>query len=65
MLEITSKAKLFALSKISSKAKEIDENREFPADIFTELAKEGFLKLIVPKEFGGFGAGVLEHSLVC
>lgn len=65
MLEITSKAKLFALSKISSKAKEIDENREFPADIFTELAKEGFLKLIVPKEFGGFGAGALEHSLVC
>ena len=44
MLEITSKAKLFALSQITPKAKEIDEKQEFPSQIFKELANEGFFK---------------------
>ena len=65
MLEITSKAKLFALSQITPKAKEIDEKQEFPSQIFKELANEGFLKLMVPKEFGGLGGNALDHSLVC
>lgn len=65
MTEIYSKALQFANDYLQSRAVEIDENREFPIDIFKKLGEEGFLSLLIPKEHGGLGKGVLEHVEAC
>lgn len=62
MTEFYQKAKEFAERVIAPRAAEIDEKDEFPVDVFEALAEEGFMKLIVPTEFGGLGKGYAEHA---
>ncbi|MGD9595630.1 MAG: acyl-CoA dehydrogenase family protein [Wolinella sp.] len=59
------KAKQFSLKEISPKAERIDQEAIFPEDIFDQIAKEGYFSLLVPKEYGGEGKGLSEHTQVC
>lgn len=42
-------------SDFATRARQFDESGAFPAENFDALREEGFLKLSVPREFGGFG----------
>jgi len=42
----------------------IRDNR-FPADIYREFGRRGFLGTFCPTEFGGMGGGVAEYAVVC
>ena len=35
--------------------RDLDEKDEFPADIFTEMGKQDFYRILVPEEYGGLG----------
>lgn len=49
---------------IAPRAEEIDEKAEFPADICEQLAKYGWLGLVVPENYGGSGASALTACMV-
>ncbi|MSP68366.1 MAG: acyl-CoA dehydrogenase, partial [Alphaproteobacteria bacterium] len=42
-------------SQFATRARKYDESAAFPAENFAALREEGFLKLAVPREFGGLG----------
>jgi len=46
------------------RAAEIDASGEFPWDIVKVFAQEGFLSLLIPKEYGGGEADVTSFCLV-
>lgn len=64
MTEYYQKAQEFAQRVIAPRAAEIDKTNEFPKDVFDALADEGFMRLIVPEEYGGLGKGYVEHAEV-
>ena len=43
----------------------IDKEARFPDEAYSELKKQGFTGLLVPKEFGGSGGNCQNHALVC
>ena len=49
---------------IAPRAAEIDEKAEFPVDVWQQLAKYGWLSLVIPEEYGGTGAPVLTVCVV-
>jgi alkylation response protein AidB-like acyl-CoA dehydrogenase len=53
-----------AREKIAPKAQEYDENGTFPHDIVKELGASDLFGVFIPEEYGGFGGGVFEMSLV-
>lgn len=65
MTHIYEKALKFGQDHIGPRAEAIDAKQEFPADIFQELGKAGFLKLLIPEDQGGLGKRVLEHVEAC
>lgn len=50
--------------QIALTASKYDETGEFPFEHFDILKKEGYLKLTVPKEYGGEGLSLYESLLV-
>ncbi|MDP2727115.1 MAG: acyl-CoA dehydrogenase family protein, partial [Dehalococcoidia bacterium] len=44
---------------IAPRAAEIDEKAEFPIDVWEQLAKNGWLSIVFPKEYGGTGDPLL------
>ena len=46
-------AREFAKKYIDPIAKEIDEQERFPEEVFKELGKAGYFKLMIPTELGG------------
>ena len=42
-----------------------DTEAKFPEETFKELGEKGFLKLLVPEEYGGYGKGLEEHAEAC
>ncbi|MGF3114231.1 acyl-CoA dehydrogenase family protein [Facklamia sp. P12937] len=58
-------AKAFATKHILPYSVEVDEKMEFPEKSFEEIAKAGYFKLMIPKEYGGLGKGMAEHSAAC
>ncbi len=59
------RAREFAKKYVDPVASKIDEDAKFPSDIFDKLGQEGFFKLVVPKELGGEGGTIQDHSQVC
>ena len=51
----------FATHEISTRAAEIDESNEFPADMWKKLGDMGLLGITVEEQYGGTGMGYLEH----
>ncbi|MEN8154134.1 MAG: acyl-CoA dehydrogenase family protein [Acidobacteriota bacterium] len=42
---------------------ELDENHEFPKDIFNEMGKQDFFRIMVPEQYGGMSDSVMITSL--
>ncbi|MCP5106437.1 MAG: acyl-CoA dehydrogenase, partial [bacterium] len=43
--------------------KELDEKHEFPHEIFQEMARQDFFRVMVPEAYGGLGDSVMQLSL--
>lgn len=61
---IQEKALAFAREQIAPVAKDLDQEYQFPKEIFEKLGEEGFFTLLIPKEQGGLGLGLFEHEEV-
>ena len=51
----------FAENEVKPLAQEIDEEERFPAETVAKMAKLGLFGIIIPKEYGGAGAGYREY----
>lgn len=61
-MEYYNGAKEFAEKHIAPVARELSEKVGFPEAIYEEIKKEGYLKLLIPKEMGGLGGDIYDHS---
>ena len=54
----------FAEKKIEQVASELDKKEEYPTKILGEMAKQGFLGIIIPTEYGGAGLDTISYAIV-
>ena len=54
----------FAEKKIEPVASELDKKEEYPTKILGEMAKQGFLGIIIPTEYGGAGLDTISYAIV-
>ncbi len=50
--------------RFAARAKGIDNDASFPTENYKDLAAEGFMTLVVPKEHGGHGFTLGEYAMV-
>lgn len=50
--------------KFAERAPEVDRQAVFPTKNYEELAEHGFLKLVIPKEYGGYGFSLGEYATI-
>ena len=55
--------KEFAEKEVKPLAQEVDETEEFPRGTVEKMAKNGFLGIPVPKEYGGQGCDPLTYAM--
>lgn len=65
MNRVYQEGKDFAKSYIQPYTDRTDKESRFPEESFKELGSQGFLKLLIPEEYGGFGKGLEEHAQAC
>lgn len=58
------KAKTVAKNIVAPRAAEIDATGEFPWDLVQEYYKNGFLNILIPKEYGGMDADTTSFCTV-
>ncbi len=51
----------YAAESLAPRAREIDENNEFPQELWSELGEMGLLGITIPEEYGGSDMGYLAH----
>lgn len=51
-------------TKFAKRAAKYDQDAIFPTENYQDLAENGFLKLVVPKEYGGFGFSLGEYATI-
>lgn len=49
---------------VALRAREVDETGEFPWDIVRTFHEEGFLSLLIPKEYGGMEADITSFCII-
>ncbi len=62
-LQVRDMARKFADEVIAPRARELDENEEFPADIIKQMGELGFLGLPFPERYGGAGLDTLAYII--
>src|SRR5215469_7591509 len=62
--DLQSRAAILASRELAEYAADVDVNARFPTESVRALAREGFLGLCVPKEFGGSGQGPRAFAAV-
>ena len=50
---------------IAPYAQEIDQKARFPKEAYEALKQQGFMGLLIPKEYGGSQGGNLAHIQTC
>ncbi len=45
--------------------REHDIERAYPYSAYERIAAEGWLRLLIPEEFGGFGGDIFDYALMC
>lgn len=58
------KAQEVAQKVVAPRAAEVDETGEFPWDIVRTFHDEGFLSLLIPKEYGGMEADITSFCII-
>ena len=48
----------------AERASRHDKEATFPTKNYEELAENGFLRLVIPKEYGGFGFSLGEYATI-
>lgn len=62
---LETQTKEFGSKFVTPITKSVDEEGRFPKEAYDALRKEGFMGLLVPREFGGLGGGDYHHAKVC
>ena len=62
--QVAQTAKDFANHKIKPHVMEWDETQIFPAELFKEMGKLGFMGVLVPEEYGGSGLSYFEYKTI-
>jgi len=62
--ELQQAVRALATDKIAPRAAEIDEQGEFPWDVYEALAASGFHAIHIPEEYGGSGGDNLASCIV-
>ncbi|NIZ59478.1 acyl-CoA dehydrogenase [Sedimentitalea sp. CY04] len=53
----------WAQDRVRPMAQQVDQNNEFPAELWKEMGELGLLGVTVPEEFGGAGMSYLAHTI--
>jgi len=61
---LTQRVSSFIQEMVVEKINEIEETDEFPWYMAEHFFKEGFLSLLIPKSYGGFGGNILDFCTV-
>jgi butyryl-CoA dehydrogenase len=61
---IRATARAFADDKIVERSRENSRNHHFDTDLISEMAEQGYLGAIVPREYGGAGLDYLSYGLL-
>src|SRR5215831_3014478 len=56
-------ARKFADEVVAPRARDLDENEEYPADIVRQMAELGFMGLPYPEKYGGAGLDTLAYAI--
>lgn len=65
MNHVYQEGRSFAKSYIEPYTESTDRESKFPEESFKELGKQGYLKLLIPEQYGGLGKGLEEHAQAC
>jgi alkylation response protein AidB-like acyl-CoA dehydrogenase len=61
--QVRETARRFADEVVAPRARDLDENEEFPHDIVKQMAELGFLGLPFPEKYGGAGLDTLAYVI--